>query len=115
MTHLDFVSAKETLPRLASTLNPLSRGFSFIIRQECVRPLHTLRVTKKERLRVISHILSCQAVARYPSLRSGRRPIHVIPRSASAEEPLAYARGDKKERLGVTKREKLGGQKVRVG
>lgn len=64
MTHLDFVSAKEALPRLASTLNPLSKGFSFIIRQECVRP-------------------------------------------------LAYARGDKKERLGVTKREKLGGQKKR--
>jgi hypothetical protein len=39
MTHLDFISPKETLPRLASTLNPLSKGFSFIIRQECIRPL----------------------------------------------------------------------------
>jgi len=133
MTHLDFVSTKETLPRLASTLNPLCKGFSLIIRQECVRPLAFARGdkkreaqddNKKERLRMISHILSCRAVARHPSLRSGRRPlslrsgrrpIHVIPRRVSAEGPLAYARGDKKERLGVTKREKLGGQKVRVG
>jgi hypothetical protein len=52
MTHLDFVSAKEALPRLASTLNPLSRGFSLIIRQECVRPLAFARGDKKERLRV---------------------------------------------------------------
>ena len=112
MTHLDFVSAKESLPRLASTLNPLNKGSSFIIRQECVRPLayargdkkERLRMTtkreaqsdKKERLRVISHILSCRAVAMHPSLRSGRRPLHVIPRRVSAEEPLAYARGDKK-------------------
>ena len=52
MTHLDFVSTKEALPRLASTLNPLSKGFSFIIHQECVRPLAFARDDKKERLRV---------------------------------------------------------------
>jgi len=57
---------------------------------------------------MISHILSCRAVARYPSLRSGRRPIHVIPRRVSAEGPLAYARGDKKKRSSGDKKEKLG-------
>jgi hypothetical protein len=51
MTHLDFVSAKEALPRLASTLNPLSKGFSFIIRQECVRPLAFARGDKKREAR----------------------------------------------------------------
>ena len=92
MTHLDFVSAKEALPRLASTLNPLSKGFSFIIRQECVRPLAFARGdkkreaqddNKKERLRMISHILSCLAVARHPSLRSGRRLQGETPRIRS--------------------------------
>jgi len=52
MTHLDFISAKETLSRLDSLLNPLSKGFSFIIRQECVRPLAFARGDKKERLGV---------------------------------------------------------------
>jgi len=33
MTHFDFVSPKETFSRLDSLLNPLSKGFSFIIRQ----------------------------------------------------------------------------------
>jgi|YNPMSStandDraft_2_1061718.scaffolds.fasta_scaffold02224_7 hypothetical protein len=52
MTHLDFVSAKEALPRLASNLNPLSKDFSFIIHQECVRPLAFARGDKKERFEV---------------------------------------------------------------
>jgi hypothetical protein len=52
MTHLDFISAKEALPRLASLLNPLHKGFSFILRQECVRPLASARGDKKERLGV---------------------------------------------------------------
>jgi Ni,Fe-hydrogenase I small subunit len=51
MTHLDFVSAKKALPRLASTLNPLSKGFSFIIHQECVRPLAFARGDKKREAR----------------------------------------------------------------
>ena len=53
MIHLDFVSPKETLSKLASLLNPLSKGFSFIIRQECVRPLAFAQGDKRERLEVI--------------------------------------------------------------
>jgi hypothetical protein len=48
MTHLDFVPYKETLPRLGSPLNPLSKGLSFIILQECMRPLALARGDKKE-------------------------------------------------------------------
>jgi hypothetical protein len=51
MTHLDFVSSKEALPKLASTLNPLSRGFSSIIRQECLRPIAFARGDKKREAR----------------------------------------------------------------
>jgi hypothetical protein len=44
-------------------------------------------------------------VARHPSLRSGRRPIHVIPRHASAERsPRLAPRGDKKRGFGATKK-----------
>jgi hypothetical protein len=62
MTHLDFVSAKETLLRLTSTLKPLNKGFSFILSHECVRPLafawgekkrEAQDDNKKERLGVI--------------------------------------------------------------
>ena len=49
MTHLDFVPYEETLPRLDSPLNPLSKGFSFIILQECMRPFAFAQCDKKKR------------------------------------------------------------------
>jgi hypothetical protein len=42
-----------------------------------------------------------------PLTSLGTASRNVIPRSASAEGPLAYARGDKKKRLEVTKKERL--------
>ena len=115
MTHLDFVSAKEALPRLASTLKPLNKGFSFIIRQECVRPLTYARGDIPHFVVPSSSEASLASLgtASPLTLRSGRRPIHVIPRRVSAEGPLAYARGDKKERLGVTKKREARGDKKR--
>ena len=52
----------------------------------------------------------------HPSLHSGRRPLHVIPRRVSAVGPLAFARDDKRERLGVTRRElRMRTEKERLG
>jgi hypothetical protein len=90
MTHLDFVSAKEALPRLASTLNPLSKGFSFIIHQECVRSLAYAQDD-------IPHFV-------VPS--GSEASLTSFGTASSGGDPSLLLGVTKKERLGVRRREK---------
>jgi hypothetical protein len=115
MTHLDFVSAKETLPRLASILNPWSKGFSFIIRQECLRPLAFARGYKKREARGDKKREARgdkKREARGDNKRKARGDIKREARGNNKREARGdikrKARGDKKERLGVTTKERLG-------